>query len=162
MKFTHWSHAPVTLDKMWTYPQDSRHMKPKGLWFSVDGDWERWCEDEQFGADRLKVAHVVEFDPDRVLFLGDGLAIDRFTIRYIDRLNAELGLSKTLFLDWAAVTLKYAGIVIAPYCWERRLSDDTFWYYGWDCASGCIWDLSVVTRFEVTDVQPRVVTTGHI
>jgi hypothetical protein len=26
------------------------------------------------------------------------------------------------------------------------------WYYGWDCASGCIWDTSVIERVTL---EPR-------
>lgn len=32
----------------------------------------------------------------------------------------------------------------APYQWECRLDRDTFWYYSWDCASACIWNLQAV------------------
>ena len=45
--------------------------------------------------------------------------------------------------DWARVGEAYPGIIIAPYIWSRRL-DGPMWYYGWDCASGCVWDPSVV------------------
>jgi len=37
------------------------------------------------------------------------------------------------------VSKEYDGIEIAPYQWDARLS--LIWYYGWDVASGCIWNL---------------------
>ena len=34
------------------------------------------------------------------------------------------------------------GIIIAPYQWYCRMTVD--WYYTWDCASGCIWNLDAI------------------
>lgn len=48
----------------------------------------------------------------------------------------------TRSIDWLRVKTQYGGIEIAPYQWKRRLS--SFWYYGWDCASGAIWDRDVL------------------
>lgn len=49
------------------------------------------------------------------------------------------------YIDWDRVASKHDGIIIAPYCWQQRLKDETFWYYSWDCASGCIWHPRAVT-----------------
>jgi hypothetical protein len=49
-------------------------------------------------------------------------------------------------IDWNKVAEEYQGIIIAPYRWEHRL--DMMWYYGWDCASGCIWDSKAIERVE--------------
>lgn len=46
-------------------------------------------------------------------------------------------------INWPMVADRYQGIVIAPYLWSRRM-DGGLWYYGWDCASGCIWDAAAV------------------
>jgi hypothetical protein len=48
------------------------------------------------------------------------------------------GLDK--MIDWPKVAEHYAGIEICPYLSNKRNDDDFFWYYGWDVASGCIWD----------------------
>ena len=153
MKYTHWAAGPVTLDKTRTYEQNADNVKPKGLWLSVDGDWERWCEDEGYREKGKGVEHVVEVDLARVLHLSDARAIDIFTRRYFEE-EQHRYLTNHIFINWNAVARDYAGLVIAPYCWERRLADHTFWYYGWDCASACIWDLSVITKFEVTNGLP--------
>jgi hypothetical protein len=62
---------------------------------------------------------------------------------------------KTLFsdnsfrnIDWKKVKKHYKGIIISPYQWKLRLDTRVFWYYGWDCSSGCIWDLSCITNVE--------------
>ena len=49
-----------------------------------------------------------------------------------------------MIIDWHAVAQAYAGIEIAPYCWSLRFEYEFLWYYGWDCASGCVWELSAV------------------
>lgn len=28
--------------------------------------------------------------------------------------------------------------------WNLRFHEDFLWYYGWDCASGCFWDPSIL------------------
>ena len=34
----------------------------------------------------------------------------------------------------------FNGIEICPYLFDKRM--DAQWYYGWDVASGCIWNKS--------------------
>ena len=42
-------------------------------------------------------------------------------------------------IDWKKVASKYDGIEIVPYQPKARMN--LLWYYGWDIASGCIWNL---------------------
>ena len=64
-------------------------------------------------------------------------------------------------IQWAEVASLYDGIEIAPYQFERRLGYHSEigkavsdWYYGWDCASGCIWTPKD-TRIEfIEDLVP--------
>jgi len=58
-------------------------------------------------------------------------------------------------IDWEAVAKRYTGIEIEPYNWERRNSGPNnnysmsmLWYYGWDCASGCVWELDALVSFN--------------
>jgi hypothetical protein len=43
-------------------------------------------------------------------------------------------------------------LLITPYIWSCRL--DFNWYYTWDCASGCFWDVSCLHRIP-TPTLPR-------
>ena len=53
---------------------------------------------------------------------------------------------------WPGVAAEgWAGIEIAPYIWARRLDGPARWYYGWDAASGCIWD-PTAAAVELTEV----------
>ena len=61
-----------------------------------------------------------------------------------DTLRMELDLRP---INWPAVAERYGGILITPYQWSHRMS--LHWYCGWDCASGCVWDLSQIKSVEL-------------
>jgi hypothetical protein len=140
--------APVTYIQP---PDITFSRKPAGLWVSVDGeqDWKEWCESEKFSVDKLTIRHrVVLRDKAPILTLASAQEILEFQDTYgkPDILN-ELIQSKYMAIDWPRVATEYAGIIIAPYQWCLRM--DLMWYYSWDCASGCIWDISAIERIEV-------------
>lgn len=141
MNFTHHprpGNESWTFDPTRTYVQSSKAMKPSGLWLSVDDDWRRWCTDEQM--DWISHDVPVDVDTQQCLLLDTPAALDDFTRTYQSTPAQRYGVS--LWIDWPVVAATYPGIIIAPYQWTRRLHQDTSWYYGWDCASACIWDLS--------------------
>lgn len=120
-------------------------VKPKGFWVSVGTEWMEWCVAEGFRLDTFKHVARVEIALNaRILRLSGAADLDRFTKEYgTDRGYTSL---RHYDIDWMRVATLYDGIIIAPYCWERR--HELMWYYGWDVASGCIWNPKVVTRFE--------------
>lgn len=122
--------------------------KPKGLWVTVPGeyDWPSFCRNEGFRLDLLKHEHDVQLAPDaRVLHLSTPDDLRRFTDDYAcDKEGPRM------YISWDYVMDEYQGIVISPYQWSMRLDSDVFWYYGWDCSSGCIWDFSAIQ--EITEI----------
>ena len=150
--FTHHPRKPEgwAFDPDRTYSQDKSRCKPTGFWLSVDDDWRRWNDGEGCTyADADPVAFDV--DPTRCLWLRNVDDLDRFTNDYA-RENAPWRYGRHDFysLDWAPLTDLYAGIIIAPYQWGRRLDGEASgWYYTWDCASACIWDLSAISLADV-------------
>jgi hypothetical protein len=150
MKFLHYSAEPFQFDRDRKY-DDKHGFKPGGLWLSVEGDddWRSWCEGEQWGLGGLK--HVVEvtLKPD-----ANVLVID--TPEKLEAFNARFGGSDPYDLrsiKWGQVKALYDGMIIAPYQWQHRLG--LMWYYGWDCASGVIWNLSAVaTVTPASDILP--------
>lgn len=153
-RLLHYSKLPLT--KVHSEPlgkPGTGRFKPAGLWVSVEGpdDWEYWCLSEGFEPERLACVQEIRLTLDaKILRLSSPDGIDQFTERY--RRWLEPG------IFWENVGLSYDGIIIAPYCWERRLTDHTFWYYGWDCASGCIWNASAIS--EIIPLT-RVATAWH-
>lgn len=134
------------------------HMKPKGLWVSVEGDgngWLDWCKAEHFELERWTHAHEITLrDGALVLWLKGPYAIDDFTRKFKatpEYLKGQDFDHRGYYINWQAVAAEYPGIIIAPYCWPRRLYDGTGWYYGWDCASGCIWDASAIESVRLLE-----------
>jgi hypothetical protein len=157
---THYSDEPMTLGRDRTYEQQKMRSwidKPRGLWVSVDGeaDWKSWCEAEGFHPAGLAYAHRVALDEQaNMLQITDGQQFLSFVATYgvpdptwDERLNVLH--CDYVTIDWSRVAAEYDGIIIAPYRWEFRLK--FMWYYGWDCSSGCIWNLNAIKDFELKE-----------
>lgn len=147
----HYSDTPVRLDRSRRYPQSDReitHGKPYGLWVSVPGDddWPSWCAREDYAIDRLATAHQVTLrSRAEVLQIRDVTSFDRFAEEFSIDDPGPFARAE-LVIDWVEVAGHYDGIVIAPYRWDRR--SEHRWYWGWDVASGCIWNLDAIDEFE--------------
>lgn len=169
MTYYHWASDPVELRRM-RYRQ-SGHPKPNGFWLDVNGSWKRWCDSVQFRPDNLRYRHTVTVsDASRVLFLRKAKDVDAFTYRYGHDLSGNIrflqsseetdafarSYGRDLFADiqkqfsnyirWDEVAEKYSGIIVNPYF--RSRSRTYLWYYGWNCAGGCIWDTGVIRLGE--------------
>lgn len=125
-------------------------MKPAGLWLSVEGeqDWESWCVEEDFGINRLKYRHSIELSKDsNVLHIDNSDFLMKFGLLYRGYNDSPVN----MYLRWKEIAEEYQGIIIAPYQYSCRLELDTSWYYGWDCASGCIWDSSAIDNIRLLE-----------
>lgn len=145
VRLIHYSDRPVELNAC-SYLQYRIH-KPNGLWVSVEGysddmNWRDWCLGEGFRLETLAYRHEVKLKNEvDILHLYDKADIEYFTKEY--------GIEKGTQIHWRKLAKLYKGIIIAPYCWACRLNPKTFWYYSFDCASGCIWDLSAIASFTL-------------
>lgn len=163
MKLIHYSQVPIYKLEDRNYEDDRpmgmkgcRMGKPDGLWVSVENEygWNEWCTSEDYALKRLKYQHKVILKKEaKILHLKSNNDILNFTKEYGS-------LSDDFFINWAvdynSVKSKYQGIIISPYQWDCRLHPQCGWYYGWDCASGCIWDLSCIKIFQlITKSLPR-------
>lgn len=149
MILEHYADTEITLDRDRTYTQPSprTYSKPRGFWVSVKGedDWPSWCRNEGFAPHRLSVRHsVVLSSTENILQLTSIEALDAFTRTYglAERKSYGSHSWTDMAIDWSCVAGEYDGVLIAPYQWGRRMGLD--WYYGWDVASGCIWNLSAI------------------
>jgi hypothetical protein len=146
MRLIHHSAEPFEFDREYTY--DKQHLtsavgKPHGLWLSDesgDDGWRSWCEGEEFHLAGLD--HETEF----VLAPGHNVLVIE-TAEALSAFDREFkpdvpGVSSIMGLDWDKVRARYDGIIISPYQYAFRFG--LMWYYGWDCASGCIWNLSAI------------------
>lgn len=169
MKLSHFAHEPIEALRPIEQTCEDRgflaQFKPKGLWVSVDGtdDWPSWCESEEF--EGLGTYHYrVDLHLDhRLLVLDNALDLRDFTREY----NHDFTIKKEglppytpwygNYIRWGDVAKKYPGIIIAPYQWPCRMGDDTFWYYPWDCASGCIRDPSIIRAYDLIGRREPIV-----
>jgi len=161
MKLVHFSDQIVTA--VHNDFRQTGHNKPHGFWVSVEGEidgeesygWRQWCEDEGFGLNRLTHAHEVTLTPDaHILRIRTGVDLNTFDDQWreqpdwSDPIQRKYHPRLSSTIDWSRVAKRWQGIIIAPYLWSHRL-EGPFWYYGWDCASGCIWDPSAIASIKL-------------
>jgi hypothetical protein len=150
----HYSAQPLTavqsVDPAAAHQPHIPPWKPRGLWVSVGDDWEQWCRGENFQLARLAHRAEIVLHPDaKILRLTNAGQIRLFTRMYALPTDGLPGYRAMMQgIDWPKVGTEWQGIVIAPYCWECRLGLDTFWYYGWDCACGAIWDADAIQELR--------------
>lgn len=123
--------------------------KPKGLWYSINNSWEEWIQENISGwVEDHPYKYLVKINLEKMLILSHQDMLP-FTEQYgcsmadyfMLGVNKEDAFSRFApgYIDWTKVRKDYVGIEIPEYHWDFRLASETFWYYGWDCASGCIW-----------------------
>ena len=116
--------------------------KPDGLWYECqDGssiDWKEFCSTGLTDGDsRYDSSYDVILNDYEILFITDTHDFKKFEKLY--------GIPNRDFpdeirIDWPRVASHYDGIEICPYLYDMRM--DSVWYYGWDVASGCVWNAS--------------------
>jgi len=125
--------------------QSTNDIKPSGLWLSIGSEWDDWCKANKFRQNwnKEKTAVVLKKHA-KILRISNAKEIDEFTKKY----GVESKNWGTTLINWKKVTGDYQGIIIAPYISSRRNTPHTLWYYGWDIASGCIWDVDAVKELK--------------
>jgi len=158
--------VPTDREQDWTHDGCG---KPLGLWYSCGGSWIDWCVSEDFGCPHLihevqlyngKVckitndAEFVEFSDEFGMKSADyyaqkmGVAPDSEAARSLGILDQGFGEMRPNYINWHDVSEIWSGIEISPYLWSLRLNGG-MWYYGWDCAAGCIWDAGAIRSIEL-------------
>lgn len=135
-------------------PTDQLHSdgrKPCGFWVSdcdIGQGWREWCEAESFALGGLRYRQFVGVDAGKILHLKSVSDIDAFSVDF--QRNETFGSYTKYLIDWAIVAREFSGILISPYQRDRRLDGAASdWYYGWDCASGCIWNPDAITELTL-------------
>jgi hypothetical protein len=145
MKLVHYSSKPLQTLRAGRLDHPELSLKPDGLWVSDDNcemNWRAWCIGANFGLDSLTHVHDVTLRDDaNVRVITSVAELDAFHAEY--RLPGLPDFA--LGFDWARVMQAYDGVIITPYLWQRRLDGSSRWYYGWDCASGCLWNPAVIS-----------------
>jgi len=146
MKWEHYDKRELTvLDPAWQYEQGVHH-KPRGLWLSdadqPEDDWPSWCKAEDFHLDEITHRHeVVLAEGWDILHIGTIQQLRDFHAEYSVPIAPGMPID---YIDWRRVADDYDGIIITPYQWTVRLDLDLHWYYTWDVASACIWNVEAI------------------
>lgn len=145
-RLIHYSPTPLTeVRTVAPFSNPLANPKPCGLWVSAEGDddWLQWCWENEFRLHHLQNPTEVVLRPDaEILRLSTPDDMADFERKYL-----RPGCTRFSYainpVAWDMVASRYQGIIIAPYvgAWRHK---DSMWYYGWDCASGCIWDARAV------------------
>ena len=148
MKYIHYGREP--LPQLENRQQERQFMKPNGLWFSVEGEksfgWKEWCEKEKFHLAALRhKTEVILCKSANIIFLKTINEIIDFDKKYGKPLFTN---SSKYGCDWRRVAHYYEGIVIAPHQYKPRLLN-LMWYYSWDCASGCVWNMDAIEKLRI-------------
>lgn len=135
MKLHHFSSVEI-LEPVSVAQISEGRPKPKGLWLSDENKdgWSAWAKAEDWSIGKYKFN--VEVDMKKILWLSCAEDLFAFTKEY----EMPHDFHFPYYINWKSVAQKFSGILITPYIWECRLDDKTSWYYGWDCASACIWN----------------------
>ena len=140
------------------------HNKPPGFWYSVQTDdndhgWLEWCKgNDNFRDISEQVPHRLEVDMDRVLHISNQVQLTEFSEKHSFKSSPGGYFSS---IRWEDVMPLWSGIEISPYQWSCRMSEDFFWYYGWDCSSGVIWDMDAIKSITPID-HKDVPTSGGV
>ena len=156
-------YPPDQLDyKPATFSLEKTEPIPTGFWWGIDGSWADWCLCEQFrGSERYCYELVVDDSALRIITTLEEFEDfeDEFACgppwEQDERLKEIMkplrgrrnSILKMDYIDWPAVAEQYAGVEVAPYLYQKRLA--SHWYYGWDCASGVLWDINCVKEFRL-------------
>ena len=151
------THFGDRVDLSRTYEQggvNSRYDKPEGLWLSDESDfgWSEWNRQEHYRDTDNQTRTEFELLPGhRVLHLGTSERILALSKAYGMKSPSAGGITYDYVrrIDWVGVAELYDGIIITPYDWDLRTDSRTDWFYGWDCASACIWNLQVLNEISV-------------
>lgn len=165
MTWLKYDRKPILGDGLFNRDQSadlSSYQKPHGFWITDDSDdcWRSWCLSNRFALDCLTHRHEIDLDEDRTLILRNSFDVRIFARKYqtIKRWGPDHEPEKwtDICINWPIVAAEFVGIIITPYQWGLRLEPGFEWYYGWDCASGCIWDASAIKDVRLVEIDRDV------
>ena len=132
------------------YPQTNLGVKPNGLWYAVGNAWLDWCKTEEPEWIRENTFEL-DVDTRDIIVLNSYSDMSLFNDTFGEAPSAVTYYKN---INWNRVAEKYKGIEIPFYEWHLRY--EWIWYYAWDCASGCIWDLSAVKEVRKIEQVTRL------
>jgi len=151
----HYSVKPIRRTQLRSVGANEQLMdgpKPRGLWYSVDGNgdgWQDWCQGSDFNLHSFQYRNQLDVDFSAIKVIRTIRELDQFH-KYFHATPPSHPVNFN-HINWKLVIKNFDGIEIAPYLWSRRFTGDASqWYYGWDVASGCIWRIRAIRSITTT------------
>jgi len=123
--------------------------KPSGIWYACGLDWIDWVLSEMPGWFSTNI-YSLKIDKEDVRQIKTEDELVRFSRHWMlpnKKHWSQLDYPRNS-IDWPSIANDYKGIEICPYQRSLRFDDSVGWYYGWDVASGCIWDTSCIISVD--------------
>lgn len=140
----HTSKKPIYKLQQKNYTQ-LHGMKPSGLWYGFGKEWID-CVESRMSQWKSEYLYEVNINNSNILQIKDYSELISFTKNYTSIIKSQF-IDYSYYIDWNKVSSEYDGIEINPYIRKARL--ELLWYYGWDVASGCVWNLDNITLEQV-------------
>lgn len=115
--------------------------KPIGLWYSIGTEWVDWVRSDMPSWEGENL-YLLKINPKNMLLLDTEEKVRDFNITY----GVASNYPSQFDINWAEVAKKYSGIEINPYQYGLRY--EYLWYYGWDVASGCLWNNNALVSVQ--------------
>ena len=166
---SHYSKQPICVHPDQP-PPDNAH-KPGGLWLSDDTayGWRQFLGDRERNGDPdwTDAADLQRYRADFVIlpsWLDDVLVMRTpdDLLAFVNKYGAPSARSCAdgygRHMEWDRVKADYKGMLITPYQPTLSRVDPEFHWYRFDCASGCFWDISALTRLDRCDINDTRMT----
>lgn len=114
--------------------------KPDGVWYACGFDWLDWVLSEmpQWAHPYIYNLKIDKSDFKIIRTPGE---LVKFAKKYV------IGdVSTSMKVNWSRLAENYTGIEICPY--QPSLRHEFMFYYGWDIASGCVWDTHTIKAVD--------------
>ncbi len=130
--------------------ENSDHIKPTGIWVSINNSWENWLEGnwDSWLIGKTKVEVILSDDIN--LFIIDSKHV--FLEKWKELIGKDYE-QMTAFLQYKEFHNKlkkqYDGVLMTfPCFYAHRMDIDCIYFYPWDCESVCVWNSNKVKFIE--------------
>lgn len=145
----------LSLDSLFSEEQKRSYKeKPLGLWYGFGNNWLNFLIDGLFFGIRewdrcwfdskvKQITHIYKLKVDSSIYkINDSKSLSFFEKLYADKYKENI--------NWLKVAKTYSGIEIKLPKFEiDGILDDSYWAWGWDINSGCIWDKKAIKEIKL-------------
>lgn len=154
---------PVNVSQQKNQTVKNFSLKPHGLWYSINDEWEQWCRDQEFRLNELKNKFELILHEDKIITLTMSQLyafIKKYKVKVDDSVPQCLA---NKMINWGKVSETYSGIEIIGFDHSATLMvPELDAFYGWDVSSGCIWNTDAIKEIrQIKDINAELIPDMH-